>query len=299
VYNEMEVHANQLVIYVLSGLLDGVRKQPGFSAFVTGGEDVEEWFVTCFQYLLRNFFERDLEDVVFRGAIYDLMIRLFHVYPSTGEERNRLADTIFLQASTEPDVSRGGDLLVLKALLSTEATDAITAWNREETIARLCRASPPLPDLILAELAGWKARQQNGMELTQQTSQVDFRIQFLNYVLAGDKNAGGGFVFSRETLRQFWTTGLVGSRGDLSEGDVELYLPTNANGGGLAVENWWGGDGVTDTVRLLFFHVFSQQEFRRLSGVVNPPPISPQPPLFLLCSNPLFFLGWNLWLVRC
>jgi len=252
-------------------MLEGVRKQPGFSAFAAGGEDVEEGLVACFQYLLRNFFERDLEDVVFRTAIYDLMVRLFHVYPSVGEERNRLADTIFLQASTEPELSCGGDLLVLKALLSTEAADAITAWNREETIVRLCRTSPTLPDLILAELAGWKTRQQNGMELMQRSSEVDFRIQFLNYVLTADKNAGGGFVFSRETLREFWTRGLVSSRGELSEDDVEMYPPASASGGGLVLENWWGGDGVTDTVRYVFFHFLSQQEFRRYSGVVSPP----------------------------
>jgi hypothetical protein len=257
--------SNQLVIHVLSTILDGVRKPlvfPTISATTAAGGEVEEGLVECFQHILRKFFERDLEDAVFRGAMYDLMVRLFHIYPYTGEERNRLAETIFIQASTEPEFSSGGDLFVLKALLSTDTSDAITGWNREDTISRLCRASPALPELLLADLAGWKCRQRGGMEVMQRVTQVDFRMQFLTYALAADRNAGGTFVFSRQTLEEFWTRGLVREMGEPREDEVELCAPS------VGLESWWGGDGATDTVRSMFFHFFSLREFRWLSGVV-------------------------------
>lgn len=275
----MEVHANQLLIYVLSAVVEGGVRKPSLPHTWAnlGDGEVEQGLVGCFLYLLRNVFERDLDDGTFRTGLCDLMVRLFHFYPYTGEERNRLADEIYVQASSSSESSCGGDLFVLKALLSTEAADGITSWNREETIARLCRSSPPLPELILAELAAWKARQRDGLELRQRTSQVDFRMQFLTYVLAADKNAaermaGGdsgegrhvaGFVFGRATLEEFWRRGMVSVRGE-REPEVELY-PSSVS----APEcNWWGGDGVTDTVRYMFFHFLSQQGFGRFSGVV-------------------------------
>jgi hypothetical protein len=145
-------------------------------------------------------------------------------------------------------------LLVLKALISAEADETITGWSREHTMSRLCRARPPLPDLILAELAAWKSRQQGGLENMMRLAQVDSRIQFLLDVLMLDKVAGGGFTFTHETLTGFWTTAM---------------MRTSVDDDGMgAGERFWGGDMVTDNMRLAFLRTISQRPFHHYSGLV-------------------------------
>jgi hypothetical protein len=248
-----EVDPTPLVFILNECVVDPMKQQQG----VANEFEVEEGLVAAFKYILREFYERDIEDTGFRVTIYQLMARLFQRYPPTGEERTRLAETTFLQASTGPEFSRGGDLLVLKALISAEADDTITGWSREQTMSRLCRARPPLPDLILSELAAWKGRQQGGLENMMRLAQVDFRIQFLLDVLTLDKAAGGGFTFTHETLTGFWKTAMVRTAG----GDDGMVV------GG----RFWGGDLVTDSMRLAFLRTISQRPFHLYSGLVLSP----------------------------
>ena len=84
--------------------------------------------------------------------------------------------------------------------------------------------------------------------------QVEFRMQFLLDVLMLDKAGGGGFTFTRETLTGFWTRAMLRPAGEKDAMVTE--------------ERFWGGDAVTDNLRLAFLRAVSQRPFHVYSGFV-------------------------------
>ena len=206
--------------------------------------------VRTIQTLLRGFFVHDIEDPHFRSHLTDILLRLFPYYPCTGEERAQLAQHFFEQASGGPMNQRCGDLTLLRALLLTDTSEFVTGWKRDEVIAHFCALRPSLPEVILGELAGWKQRQyQLGYEGADRSGQIQFRVQFLMHILQADKNVGGGYTFPRDVLEDFWRIALMRCGDDGSD-------------------QYWGGDGVTETMRVVLFHILAQTEFRRHSGLV-------------------------------
>lgn len=209
--------------------------------------------INTVQYLLRGIAVNDIDDIPFRSGVSDILLRLFPSYPVTGDERNRLADIFFQNASTGPANQRGGDLQLLRALLLTEPTEIIPGWNRDDCMSRLCHKKPSLPEVILGELAYWKFRQYaSGGENAQRSSLVEYQVQFLIQVLAADKYVGGGYQFPRKVLEEFWSTALTRSGEDP----------------GMETQ-FWGGDGVTETLRLVLFHTLSGIDFLCHSGLVH------------------------------
>jgi hypothetical protein len=207
---------------------------------------------TC-QFLQREIFANDIEDQNLRSGVTDLLLRLFPYFPTTGEEREQLADKFFRNAVKGPLDQRGGDLQMLRAMLSTDTSEIVTGWKRDECISNLCFMSPSLPEVILGELATWKIHQyMSGFEHAQRTPQIELRVQFLVHVLSADKNAGGGYQFPRKVLEGFWSTALLRSQ----EGGSE--------------QQYWGGDGVTESIRVVLFHILAALDFRRHSGLVFP-----------------------------
>ena len=208
--------------------------------------------INTVQYLMRGIAANDVDDIPFRSGISDILLRLFPFSPTTGEERNQLADNFFRNAATGPVNQRGGDLQMLRALFLTETSEIISGWNRENCMSRLCHLKPSLPELILGELANWKSRQYVfGAENAQRSPLVELQIQFLIHVLAADKFVGGDYQFPREVLEEFWSNALIRSGEDPGiEGQ------------------FWGGDGVTESLRLILFHTLSGTDFRRHSGLV-------------------------------
>jgi hypothetical protein len=238
-----------LIVHILCSVVDVAKERvksgsPGF--------DFMPVINTC-QFLQRKIFANDIEDQNLRSGVTDLLLRLFPYFPTTGEEREQLADKFFGNAVKGPVDQRGGDLQMLCALLTTDTSEIVTAWKRDECISNLCFMSPSLPEVILGELAAWKIRQyMSGFEHVQRTQQIELRVQFLVHVLSADKNAGGGYQFPRKILEGFWSTALLRSQ----EGGSE--------------QQYWGGDGVTESIRVVLFHILAALDFRRHSGLVFP-----------------------------
>lgn len=240
------------IIQILSTMVDSIREHTMTIKEAIPGLDVTP-IIKTMQILLQAVFANDIDDNTIAPGLTDLLLRLFPFYPTTGDERNHLADRFFQNASSGPINQRGGDLQILRALLLTETSEIVTGWNREECVSRLCSMTPSLPEVILDEFTTWKVRQyQLGFEHAQRSAQVEFRVQFLLHVLNADRNVGGTFQFSRETLEGFWNNTLM-----------------RTEEGGL--DQWWGGDCVTETVRIIFFHILASVEFQSHSGLVCEP----------------------------
>ena len=236
-----------IIIHILSTVVDGTkdRIKSGFPVL-----DLMPLIYTC-QFLQREIFANDIEDMDFQTGVTDLLVRLFPYYPTKGEERERLANVLFQNATNGPMNQRGGDLQLLRALLCTETSEVVTEWKRDECISKLCLMTPSLPEVILGELAAWKTRQYVlGFQNAQRGAQIEFRVQFLVHVLAADKIAGGEYQFPRRVLEEFWNTAL---------------LPPED----LGMEQYWGGDGVTESIRIVFFHILANNDFRRHSALVR------------------------------
>ena len=205
--------------------------------------------------LLRGIYAHDMDDAPFRVGVTDLAGRVFAYYPMTGTERTDLANELFESArGAGNQTEKGGDLHLLRALLQTDTSEWVTDWNRDECISRLCHFRPLcLPEILLSDLASWKARQYMlNMEHVARAPQIEYRIQFLLNVLAAEKNvAGGSYVFPRTVLEEFWDLALVRS---------------HAGGYGEC----WGGDAVTDSMRQMWFGMLAATDFRRHSGLVSP-----------------------------
>jgi hypothetical protein len=236
-----------LIIYIISTVVDCTkdRIKTGFL-----GHEIMP-IIETLHFLQREIFVNDIDDVQFRSGITDLLLRLFPYFPTRGEERERLASAFFENAVNGPMNQRGGDLQLLRILLSTETSEIVTDWNRDECTSKLCLANPSLPELILGELANWKTRQYTqGLENAQRASQIEIRVQFLVHVLSADKNAGGEYKFPREILEAFWSTALLSPLEDVRR------------------EQYWGGDGVTESMRVVLFHILATLDFRCHSGLV-------------------------------
>jgi len=245
IYFQNEQHT-PLIVFILSAIVDLSKDRIKTSIMDSTA------IIKTVQYLMRGIAANDIDDIPFRSGISDILLRLFPFSPTTGEERNRLADTFFRNAATGPANQRGGDLQLLRALLLTETTEIIPGWNRDNCMSRLCHLKPSLPELILGELANWKSRQYEfGTENAQRSALVEFQVQFLIQVLASDKFVGGDYQFPREVLEEFWNNTMIRSGEDPG---IETQF--------------WGGDGVTESLRLMLFHTLSGTDFRRHSGLV-------------------------------
>jgi len=245
IYFQNEPHT--IIVFLLSSIVDVSKDKIKTSAVVNMA------IINTVQYLLRGIAANDIDDIAFRSGVSEILLRLFPSYPVTGEERNRLADILFQNASMGPRNQRGGDLQLLRALLLTEPTEIIPGWNRDNSMSRLCHMKPSLPEVILGELAYWKSRQYaSGTENAQRSPLVEYQVQFLIQVIAADNYVGGGYQFPREVLEEFWSTALIRSGEDP----------------GMQTQ-FWGGDGVTESLRLILFHALSGIDFRRHSGLVT------------------------------
>ena len=245
IYFQNEPHT--VIVFLLSSIVD-VSKDKNKTSAVDNMA-----IINTVEYLLRGIAANDIDDIPFRSGASDILLRLFPSYPVTGEERNRLADIFFQNASMGPQNQRGGDLQLLRALLLTEPSEIIEAWNRDNCMSRLCNKKPSLPEMILEELAYWKSRQYaSGAENAQRSPLVEYQVQFFIQVLAADNFVGGVYQFPRETLEEFWSTALIRSGEDP----------------GMEAQ-FWGGDGVTESLRLILFHSLSGIDFRCHSGLVH------------------------------
>jgi hypothetical protein len=214
-----------------------------------------EWdympYINTLQSLLRTVFALDVEDRTFRDNCINALTKIFQYYPKNGDERTRLAEEIFKKAATGPVDQRGGDLLVVRALLYAESADTVTLWKREECTHRLCMQKPSLPEVILGELATWKKQRYSlGMENVDRQGHVMVWVQFFLHILLFDRQVLGGYVFPREVLEEFWNSALMRSG---NGGNERLY---------------WGGDSITDMMRVMFFHLLSREDLKRFSGLV-------------------------------
>jgi len=202
------------------------------------------------RYMLREQFAQDVDDTLFRQSLQEYLCRIFTFYPATGVQRMQLAAEFFHNATVGPMESRGGDLQVLRALLLAETHSMVTNWKKEQCVQELCQSTPSLPGLILEELAAWKKRQYDaGSENAERPAQIQFRLQFLFQVLSATQVAGG-FTFPRQVLEGFWNSALASSADSAAE---HVY---------------WGGDFVTENMRLLLFHILATVDFNQHSGLV-------------------------------
>jgi hypothetical protein len=244
--------ANNSIIHIVAPCVEAATKDYINSAVPYDATPL----IKTLRYLLKGIYVYDLDDLPFRVGTTDLAGRVFAYYPMVGRERTELAKELFESAARGPQREKGGDLHLLRALLQTDPSEWITDWNRDECISRLCHLTAPtpsLPEIILSDLSGWKARQYMlGLEHMNRAPQIEYRIQFLLNVLAAEKNAeGGGYVFPRKVLEEFWNMALVRQ---MEGGYGEL----------------WGGDAVTDSMRQTWFGMLASTDFRRHSGLVNP-----------------------------
>jgi hypothetical protein len=210
-------------------------------------------YVKTLWNLLKTVFAIDLDDRNFREGCAMALTKIFRCYPADGAERTQLAERILGSATMGPMAQRGGDLFVLRALLFADAADTVTNWKREECVRRLCMFTPSLPEVILGELAAWKKRQYSlGQEHAERGNIVPTRLHNLLYVLNYDRIGLGDYTFPREVLEEFWTAAL---------------LRPGVNGN---ERQFWGGDTLTEMMRLTFFHVFARdkEDFRRYSALV-------------------------------
>jgi len=209
--------------------------------------------VLTIRYLLRELFAHDVDDMTFRESLMNYLTRVFGYYPPLGEHRRNLAQDFFQDAINSPMESRAGDLQVLRGLLVTETHEMVTDWKKEECAHEFCRSNPSLPGLILEELAAWKKRQYDcGLQNAERPGQIQFRIQYLFNVLYFTSSVGG-FVFPRHVLEGFWDSALASSEDEAAE------------------SVFWGGDYVTESIRLILFHGLSTIDINRHSGLVGYP----------------------------
>ena len=244
-YNEIP----QSICAILSHFTESMRDQtqairmpiPGWDSFP---------LIRTIRHLLREFFAKDVDDTNFRENLVSYLSRVFTFYPPVGEQRRELAREFYQDATTSPMDSRAGDLQLLRSLLVTEAHEMVTDWNKEQCAYEFCQLEPSLQGLVLEELAHWKKRQYiAGLENAEKPTQIHFRITYLLNILLITR-AEGGLAFPRDVLEGFWNS------------------PLSSSGNEAAETVFWGGDYITENIRLIFFHGLSTLDFRRYPGLV-------------------------------
>jgi hypothetical protein len=234
---------------IISSIIDATKE------YTTSlGAPIPGWdcmpVIRTVRFLLRAISANDVDDPAFRSQLTECLYRLFPYYPTTGDQRHEIAEDCFKSASTGPMEERLGDLQVLRTLVMADSADFVTGWKREDCVHRLCMFTPSLPEVILEELAGWKRRQYMfGLENAERAAQIQVRVQLLMLVLGIERNPVDGFRFPREVLEDFWNTALMRTE----------------DGGN---DQYWGGDLVTEHMRLMLFHTISTTELRRSPALV-------------------------------
>jgi hypothetical protein len=238
------------IMHILFQIADFFKEQISTFNTIVPQEEIMP-LINAVGALLRKAFEMDIEDPTFKQGLTDVLLRIFAYYPSDGNYRTRLVEVFYHDITQREWSQKGGDIQLLRAILLVEPSDIVTNWNRMECMSQLCFAQPSLPHIILGELAHWKNRQYSVPELenTQRPLQIESRLQFLIQVLAADRNVRGSYTFPEAILEEFWNTALM--RHD------EGY------------KQYWGGDMVTEYMRVAFFHLLANCDFRRHSGLVH------------------------------
>jgi hypothetical protein len=196
------------------------------------------------QHLMKEAYLAGIDEYGFRGSFSEIAAKLFCFYPTTAEDRHRLADMLLTSASSGSESQRGVDCQLLRALFQSDPSETVPDWNKEDCMTMLCQRVTSLPEIILDECSTWKLKQYVlGLENTDRTAQIQIRLQFLTSALVMNK---AHFSFSRELLDRLWNSAL--SRpSDVGPGEEQQY---------------WGGDHITDTARLIFFHFLINPDIR-------------------------------------
>jgi hypothetical protein len=198
------------------------------------------------RYLLEQLFENNFEDSPIRIQLQEVAGHVFSCYPMTGEARVELAQKLFQNASFAIK-HPGVELQILRALLLSEVNDLVKNWDGRACLAELCRCTPSLPEVMLDEIIMWKKRQSDlGMEKVERPSQSQYRIQDLFNFLGMERQ----FTFPETVLERFWNEALVGR--------VEKEIQGA----------YWGGDLITESLRIYWFHTFGNVDFDRHPGFV-------------------------------
>jgi hypothetical protein len=207
--------------------------------------------VETIRYLLRDFFANDVDNTHVRESFVLYVGRIFNFYPFIGEIRQELAREFFQDAIDAPMECRGGELQMLRALLITETDDMVTEWNKEASAYEFCQLNPSLQGLVLEELAAWKKRQYDaGLQNVEKPTQIQFRVTYLLNLLYITR-AQGGFVFTRDVLEGFWNSALASSGNEAAETLL------------------WGGDYITENIRLILLHGLAMIDFKRHKALVT------------------------------
>jgi hypothetical protein len=202
--------------------------------------------INTVRYLLEQLFENNVEDQPIRIQLYEVLCQIFNCYPLTGETRTHLAQQLFHSANFATRHA-GVDLQILRALLFAETSDMVTNWSHRACITLLCRSTPSLPEVMMNEIIAWKKRQYElGTEKVERPGQSQYRIQDLFNILGVERH----FTFPGPALERFWDEALVGR------------VQKEANG------DYWGGDFVTESLRVFWFHTFNNIDFDRHPGFV-------------------------------
>lgn len=248
-YFQPDMHPSA-VPNVVSNIIESTRDASG--APIMGWDYMP--VIKTLRYLLRGLVLSDVDDPHYRKYLFDTLARLFQNYPSTGVERIGLARQLFLKASTGQPNERGTDLQLLQALLLTETSRAVLNANREDIVRDLCSETPPLPEVILQDLADYKDRQYGlGRENTDLSTHIRLRISFLMSVLNANKVGQGNFHFTGDILESFWNKVLTSGL------PIEHQLE----------ERFWGGDYITECMRDILFEFIWKYDIHNHAGLVH------------------------------
>ena len=238
------------VISIVSNIVDSAREPTGIP--IMGWDYMP--VIRTVRYLLRCLVLSDVDDSHFRKFLYDILNKLFQNYPLNGAERINLANHFFSKASTgEPD-ERGTDLELLHVLLVAEPSEFVLDGKREEMVHKLCAETPPLPVVILNDLAEYKERRYNlGRENTELSDHIRLRCDFLMSALDCEKLSQGNFQFTQEVLEGFWSKVLSSASPASREQE----------------ERFWGGDYITECMRDILFEFLWKCDICSHAGLVN------------------------------
>ena len=248
-YFQPDIHPSA-VPNIVSNIIDTTRDVSG--APIMGWDYMPA--IKTLRYLLHGLVRSDVDDPHYRKYLFDILARLFQNYPSTGVERMKLANHLFLKASTGKPPERGTDLQLLQVLLVTETSQAVLNANREDIVRELCSETPPLAVVILQDLADYKGRQYSlGRENADMSAHIRLRFSFLMSVLNADKVGQGNFHFGAEILEDFWNKVLTSGL------PVEHQLD----------QRFWGGDYITECMRDILFEFMWKYDIRNHAGLVH------------------------------